>query len=171
MLVLHQFLYVLYALYDIYWTNLLTSATVPVSVYYVCLLQKRSKIESARKNLENSQKFLFTRRLRKPEDEVQEGHRAPRHGPGAAALFGAPRGCLGDSDSPSRRLFVYKSPSDLKLRGENHPSTKSSVAPPPAETRVRGTEVSVPAPCRDRELPPEPSPSTPPPPLRLHDGL
>src|SRR3954466_10270558 len=38
MLVLHQFLYVLYAFYDIYWTNLLTSATVPVSIYLVCLL-------------------------------------------------------------------------------------------------------------------------------------
>ena len=31
------------------------------------------------------------------------------------------------------------------------------------ETPIRGTEVSVPAPCRDGELPPEPSPSTPPP--------
>src|SRR4051812_45327158 len=40
MLVLHQILYVLYALYDIYSTNLLTSATVPVPVYFVCLLQK-----------------------------------------------------------------------------------------------------------------------------------
>jgi hypothetical protein len=28
---------------------------------------------------------------------------------------------------------------------------------------IRGTEVSVLAPCRDGELPPEPSPSTPPP--------
>jgi hypothetical protein len=28
---------------------------------------------------------------------------------------------------------------------------------------VQGTEVSVPAPCQDGELPPEPSPSSPPP--------
>jgi hypothetical protein len=28
---------------------------------------------------------------------------------------------------------------------------------------IQGTEVSVPAPCRDEELPLEPSPSTPPP--------
>jgi hypothetical protein len=31
------------------------------------------------------------------------------------------------------------------------------------EDQFRGTKVSVPAPCQDRELPPEPSPSTPPP--------
>jgi hypothetical protein len=31
------------------------------------------------------------------------------------------------------------------------------------EDQFRGTEVSVPAPCWDGELPPEPSPSTPPP--------
>ena len=131
MLVLHQFLYVLYALYDIYWTNLLTSATVPVSVYYVCLLQKRSKIESARKNLEKSQKFLFTRRLRKPEGGLPGGHRAPRQGPGVAPLGVAPGGCLADSDSPSRRLFAYKSPSDLKVTGRNssiHEKLRSSAA-------------------------------------------
>jgi hypothetical protein len=29
--------------------------------------------------------------------------------------------------------------------------------------KIRGTEVSIPAPCRDGELPPEPSPSSPPP--------
>ena len=110
MLVLHQFLYVLYALYDIYWTNLLTSATVPVSVYYVCLLQKRSKIESARKNLEKSQKFYFTRRLRKPEGGLPGGHGLARHGSGAPPLVATPGGCLVDSDSPSRRLFAYKSP-------------------------------------------------------------
>ena len=39
--------------YDIYWTNLLASATVPLPVYYVCLLQKMSKNESGRKILEN----------------------------------------------------------------------------------------------------------------------
>ena len=110
MLVLHQFLYVLYALYDIYWTNLLTSATVPVSVYYVCLLQKRSKIESARKNLEKSQKFYFARRLRKPEGGMPGGHELPRLGPGAAPLGVAPGGGLVDSDSASRCLFAYKSP-------------------------------------------------------------
>jgi hypothetical protein len=31
------------------------------------------------------------------------------------------------------------------------------------EDKFRGTEISVPAPCRDEELPPEPSPSTAPP--------
>ena len=106
--------------YDIYWTNLLTSATVPIPVYYVCLLQKMSKIESARKNLEISQKFYFTRRLRKPEGGLPGGHGLTRHGPGAAPLVPTPGGCLVDSDSPSRCLFAYKI--TLGLKTEEHPS-------------------------------------------------
>jgi hypothetical protein len=37
-------------------------------------------------------------------------------------------------------------------------SRKSSAALPPLPTNFRGTEVSVPAPYRDGEVPPEPSP-------------
>ena len=63
-------------------------------------------------------------------------------------------GVVSSTPTPSR---VASSPiralRPKKLRDDHHPSTKSSVAPPPAETRVRGTEVSVPAPCRTGKCP------------------
>ena len=117
--------------YDIYWTNLLTSATMPVSVYHVCLLQKKSKSESARKNLEKLQKFKNTRRLRKPEGEQQKASREARQGPGAGPGLPAPGDCLVTPCTPSRRLFAYKSPPDLKVMGEAasvHKKFRSSAA-------------------------------------------
>ena len=61
----------------IYGTNLLTRCPVPVSVYYVYALQKRSKIQSAQKNPKKLQKFYLARKPREPEGQVQEGHTAP----------------------------------------------------------------------------------------------
>ena len=48
-------------------TNLLTRCPVPVSVYFVYVLQKRSKNESSRNGLKFFEEFLFTGRLQKPE--------------------------------------------------------------------------------------------------------
>src|SRR4051812_49336103 len=99
------------------------------------------------------------------------GPEGPRQGPGAgqawlhlACVWPAPAPPHA-ATSPISRLLTQK------LRIANPPSTKSSKAPPPSETLIQGTEVSVPAPCHSGEVPPEPSPSTPTPPLRLHDGL
>ncbi|KAK1694375.1 hypothetical protein QYE76_011072 [Lolium multiflorum] len=62
-----------------------------------------------------------------------------------------------------RRLFAYKVPRDLKTRDRLTKLQKDS-RDAAAIAKLRfGEQKSVPAPCRDGELPPEPSPSTPPP--------
>ena len=92
----------------------MTRCLVPVSVYYVCALQKRSKIQSAQKNPKKLQKFFFARRLREPEGQVQWRPTASRCHPGAVGP-GVAAGChLEPSSTPSRRLFVYIFAPDLK---------------------------------------------------------
>ena len=90
----------------------------------------------------------------KPEGEQQGASQVARQGPGTANPWPTPGLCLADSGTPSRRLFTYKSPSDLKVTENWPPSTKSSVAPPLPKTSFGGQN-SVPAPCRSGELPPE----------------
>ena len=58
------------------------------------------------------------------------------------------------------RLYIAPDAKTLKELASIHEKFRSSAT---IEDKFRGIEISVPAPCRDRELPPEPSPSTPPP--------
>jgi hypothetical protein len=62
-------------------------------------------------------------------------------------------------------LYILSEAKTLNSPVSTHEKFRSTAA---IEIQFWGTEVSVPAPCRDGELPPEPSPSTPPPsPLSL----
>ena len=102
----HVFIMLLYHFGIFYCTTLLTRCPVPVYVYYVCALQKRCKIQSARKIPKKLQKFYFARRPREPEGQVREGPTAPRR---PQAL---PR--LGRAWAPPRRL-VHRLASPLRL--------------------------------------------------------
>jgi hypothetical protein len=55
-------------------------------------------------------------------------------------------------------LRLYKA-SGRKTIGESAKFLEQFRSAAAVEAKFRGTEVSVPAPCRDREVPPEPSPS------------
>src|SRR4051812_36558464 len=54
-----------------------------------------------------------------PEGDLKGGSQVARQGPGAACPWPAPGCCLGPPGTPSRRLFAYKSPLDLKVTGES----------------------------------------------------
>ena len=123
-----------------YWTNLLTRCPVPVSVYYVCALQKRSKIQSAQKNPKTLQKFFFARRLREPEAQVQGRPTASRYHPGTVGPRVA-AGChLDGSSTPSRRLSAYIFAPDLKtlehrrFSPATHPSAAATINPNSGDT-------------------------------------
>ena len=92
----------------IYWTNLLTRCPVPVSIYYVCALQKRSKIQSARKISKKLQIFFFARRLWEPEGQVQGRPTASRCHPGGWTWGGGrvPPGWLVHPLAPPLRLYI-----------------------------------------------------------------
>jgi hypothetical protein len=57
-------------------------------------------------------------------------------------------------------LYILSKVKNLNKSAPIHEKFRSTAA---IEDEVQGTEVSIPAHCRDGELPPEPSPSTPPP--------
>jgi hypothetical protein len=58
------------------------------------------------------------------------------------------------------RLYIASDAKILEEEALIHEKFHSATA---IKDKFRGIEVSVPAPCQDRELPPETSPSTPPP--------
>ena len=136
---------------------------MPVSVYYVYALQKRSKKWKCSEKSEKITEIL--KRQKTPgakRTSPWEAHspltRAPR-----GLGWAAPRGGEPTSCTASCRLFAYKLPPNLKLMERQatvHEKFRSAAT---VADEIRGTEVSVLAPCRDGELPPEPSPSTPPP--------
>jgi hypothetical protein len=109
-----------------------------------------------------SQTSYFSRH----EDEVQSRDGG---GPGAGHTWGgegppsrATRWCgplVHPLTSPFRQ-YILSEAKTLNRPVSVHEKFHSAAT---IEDQFQGIEVSVPAPCRDRELPPEPSPSTPPP--------
>ena len=114
MLVFYQLHHVFPMFSIIYWTNLLILCPVPVSVYFVCELQKRSKNDSARNWLKIYDDFLSTGRLQKPEVEPEGSQGAPEAH--QAPPLAAPGGHLGALTTASRRPFAYKFTLDLKRK-------------------------------------------------------
>ena len=78
-------------------------------------------------------------------------HTTPRRGPGG----GAPPYGLGTPWPLRLPLFAYLGLSDLKTPTETHDTEKTFQSRRHREIKIRGTELSVPAPRRDGELPPE----------------
>jgi hypothetical protein len=113
--------------------------------------------------MKQSLKFLFFYHVhgvqRGDGEEPGGGHTIGWHGPisGRAWLWCGPLG-----RSPTSPFCLYIAPNTKTLNSEVsiHEKFCSAAA---IEDKFWGTKVYVPAPCRDREVPPEPSPSTPPP--------
>ena len=166
MLVYCQLLYVLLVLLGVfmdflpltYWQD----ATVSVSVFF-CFWFKKSYKGNILGNDKGSYFTKFcTRRLQKPEGDTWGRPGGPTPPPGAGTPLGAPGRGVAHLVAPRLRPFAYILPRRKNL--------SLSLKPPEKfrrrrhiEAKFRGTEVSVPAPCRDGEVPPEGSPSTPPP--------
>ena len=166
MLLYWWYLHVFYILYVIfmhfleltYWRD----ATVPVPIFCCFWFQKSyigNILRIGRNKLRSS---YFHETKTESEGESKTSHRAATPGPGAAWPWPAPGGGVGPLASADFALPPTYSPS---RENPKYPSIipRKVLSRPSSPTLVRGTEVSVPAPCRDGELPPEPSPSTPPP--------
>jgi hypothetical protein len=157
------FVYTSWRFYAFSRTNLLQDAIVPIPVFRCFCVSEKLHRKYSQNWTKRSSKFLFS----PTQDGVQSrdgggpggGHTTWWHGstPGHATTWCGPPWC--PLISPLR---LYKA-SDAKTLNQSafvHKKFRSTAA---IEDEVRGTEVSVLAPCRDRELPTEPSPSTPPP--------
>jgi hypothetical protein len=135
---------------------------VPVPVFcYFCVLEKLHR-KYSRNWTKQSLKFLFF----PTRDGVQSRDGG---GPGGShtTWWCPPSGragvWCGPLVHPLTSPFRLYNPSDAKTLNQSasiHEKFRSTAA---IKDQFRGTEVSVPAPRRDGELPPEPSPSTPPP--------
>ena len=166
MLVLHQFLYVLSILrctfYAFSGTNLLTRCHSASSCFLLILVSEKLHRKYSRNWTKQIAKFLISRDEDGVRRRVEGGHRVATPPLGVARPGPAPRngvGLLASADLALPRIYSpsWENPGDPSIIPRKVPSR------PSLPTLVRGTEVSVPTPCRDGELPLEPSPSTPPP--------
>src|SRR3954463_7461097 len=96
---------------------------------------------------------------RRLEGGLPGGQTPPRRGPTLARAWVA-SGPTRAPPTPPLRPYIPcfgKTPGTREKIHEKFRSRRHR------RSKIQGTEVSVPAPCRDGEVPPEPSPSTPPP--------
>jgi hypothetical protein len=127
-----------------------------------CVSEKLHR-KYSRNRTKRSPKFLFS----PARDGVQRGD---GWGPGGRHTIGwrgppsgrATRWC-GPLVHPLTSPFRLYNPSDAKTLNQSAFSQIKFCSATAIADEVWGTEVSVPAPCRDGDLPLEPSPSTPPP--------
>jgi hypothetical protein len=167
MLILHQLLCVLITLRGIFMhffgTNLLTryhsASASSCFLLFLCFRKVTQEIFSELDETKPKVPIFLTR------DGVQSrdgggpggrhtiGWRRPPHGR-------ATRWC-GPMVHPLTSPFRIYNPSDVKTLNQSASLHKKFCSAATIEDKVWGIEVSVPAPCRDGELPPEPSLSTP----------
>jgi hypothetical protein len=157
------FIYTLWHFYAFSGTNLLTRCH-SVSSYFLLFFYSRFLPKEIFSELDETKPKVpifwhedgFQRGY---EDEPGGGHTMPWCGPtpGRAWLWCGP---LGRPLTSPFRLYI--APDAKTQRGEAsiHKKFRSTAA---IKDKFRGTEISIPAPCRDGELPPDPSTSTPPP--------
>ena len=100
--------------YNIFWTNLLTQCPVPVYVCFVCALQKKAKIEDARKIPKKIQKFFLSRRHHKARKRVEEGPPGGQAPWWPARPLAVPPGRLGGGGDLLASTLAYIYPSDQK---------------------------------------------------------
>ena len=143
-------------------TNILTRCHS--ASFYFLLFLIPEKLQ--RKYSRNRQRKLFYEVLHKKTPEARRGHlgeawwahTTPRHG----YPLGTPGRGVDHLVPPAPPFRLYIAP-DAKTLGPSPKPPEKFRHRRHIETKFRGTEVSVPAPCRDGEVPPEGSPSTPPP--------
>jgi hypothetical protein len=108
-----------------------------------------------------------------PEPPISPGHETKTEGepeggqgpttPGGGVPLAAPGGGVGPLATLWHRLSAYLKHSEAETLNQSAFSPQKFRSTAAIEDQFWGTEVSVPAPCQDGEVPPEPSPSTPPP--------
>ncbi len=132
---------------------------MPAACFLLFLVPGKSENEYSRNWTGQKPKLLFSRKIhgarRRDEGGPQGGQTTPRCGSPQAA----PRHGVGPLAAHRPCLFSYKKPPDastLNRQASSHEKFCSAVA---TEGEIGGQKVSVPAPCRDGEVPPEPSPS------------
>src|SRR5664279_5230354 len=91
------------------------------------------------------------------KDCTEGSHQVDTRSPGAVPPGPAPGTRVGPTWPPSRRLFAYLKPLDLKPSGTKKFSTKQNQSRRHLETLFGGCCSPVPAPCRRGESPPEAS--------------
>ena len=136
---------------------------MPVPVFCCFWFQKScsGNILGIGRNKSQSPYFHDTYTEYKGEKEEGRGPPSPCHGAGGP--WAAPprgEGATGPNRPSSFCLYIAPDAKTLKQPVIFHEEVRSTAA---IQNKFRGTELSVPVPCRDDELPPEPSPSTPPP--------
>jgi hypothetical protein len=161
------FCYTSWHFYAFSGTNLLTrchSASSQFSALFVFQKSYTRNILGIGRNKDQNSYFAQT----KDEDRTGAGGgggRGQPHPRVACPLAHAALWCGGPGPPLMPPLHLYKAIRRKTLRQSAifQKKSRSSVV---ATDEFRGTEVSIPAPCRDGEVPPEPSPSTlsPPPP-------
>ena len=136
---------------------------MPVPCFLLFLVSESYFWKYSRNCTKQKAKSLFFQHVhevrRRDEDSPRGGQTIGRRGSGAhrAAWWFGP---LGGPPTSPLRLYIASDAKTLKYQVIFHEEFRSAAA---IDDKFRGTEVSVPARCRDGELPPESSPSTPPP--------
>ena len=136
-------------------TNLLTRCLVPVPCFLLFLVSEKLFWKYSRNWTPRRQKSLFSPEgSRSPKESRRRAPEGPHHVQARPTLW--PRLDLvwgpwwppGVAPPP-----IYSLPPENPKKRSLHP--RKVPQPPSSSTLVRGTEISVPAPCRDGELPPE----------------
>jgi hypothetical protein len=142
-----------------YWWD----ATVPVSYFllFLCFRKVTQEIFSEL-NETKPEPPIFSGRETKTEGEP-EGTQGPTT-PGGALPLATPGGGVGPLAALWHCLSAYLRPSEAKTLNHSAFFPEKFRSAAAVEDQFQGTEVSVPAPCRDGKVPLEPSPSTPSPP-------
>jgi hypothetical protein len=141
-------------------TNLLTRCH-SASSYFLLFLYFRKVVQKIFSELDEmkSEFPILLSRTRSLKKRWRRAPRQPHHRvapPGRAWPWCGP---LGRPPTSPFRLYIASDTKTLNRQASIHEKFRSAAA---IKEKFRGTEISVPAPCLDGELPPEPSPSTPP---------
>jgi hypothetical protein len=167
MLVLHQLFCVLFTLCDIfmhfpeltYWRD----ATVPVPCFVLFLCFRKGTQEIFLELDKTKPEVPISPDTRRSPKKIRRGPRVTTLGGCMGGPLGAPPYGVGPLATLWHRPFAYKKPPMQKTLNQSAFSQIKFRSATAIEEQFWGIEVSIPAPCRDGEVPPEPSPSTPPP--------
>jgi hypothetical protein len=135
---------------------------VSVPIFYCFCVSKKLHRNILGIGRNESRSSYFTNTKTESKGEMEEARRRPHHRMARATPGHATRWCgplVHPLISPFR-LYILSEVKTLERPVSIHEKFHSAAA---IKDQFRGTKVSVPAPCRDGELPPEPSPLTPPP--------
>jgi hypothetical protein len=157
------FVYTSWHFYAFFGTNLLTRWHRASSCFLLFLCFRKVTQEIFSELDETKPEVpIFPDTTRSPKGRWRGARRQPhlvvaRVPPGRATRWCGP--LVHPLTSPFR-LYIFSEVKTLNRPVSVHKKFRSAAT---IEDQFWGTEVSVPAPCRDGELPSEPSPSTPPP--------